>query len=70
MNWVIFGVFLGPNSPKYGAILLKPPQVVLFKDRHRVLKKFLENFTFQESFTLAKFNFFSVFAQLWGPFTP
>ena len=74
-GWIIhelghFGVFLTPNSPKYGVILLKLAQVVVFKDRNRVLKKVLENSTSQGNCTLGKFKFFSVFAQLWGPFTP
>ena len=43
---------------------------VLFKERNRGLKYFLENSIFYKNYTLAKFNFFSVFAQLWDPFTP
>ena len=34
-----FGGFLGPNSPKYGLILLKFLPEVLLKDRKPVLEK-------------------------------
>ena len=43
-----FGVFLGPNSPKYGAILLKFAPELIFKQKK---KEWLKNFSKTQIFT-------------------
>ena len=62
---------LGPNSPKNGSILVIFAPEVVFKERNRVLKFFWRIPIFTESTRYQSFFFFfSVFVQLWGPFTP
>ena len=50
-----FGVFLGPNSPEYGSILLKFAPEVVFKEAKTVFQKFLENSDYYGNCTLPKF---------------
>ena len=65
-----FWAFLGPNSPKYGLILLKfAPQLVLMGSK-TVFEEFFENWNFYRNRTYPKFALFSVFVQLWGCFSP
>ena len=62
-----FWAFLGPNSPKYGPILLKfAPQLVFMGSK----TVFFENSNFYRNRTYPKFALFSVFVQLWGCFSP
>ena len=62
-----FWAFLGPNSPKYGQILLKfAPQLVFMGSK----TVFFENSNFYRNRTYPKFALFSVFVQLWGCFSP
>ena len=62
--------FWGSNSPKYGLILLKLAPKVVFNERNSVFQKVLANSIFRETARYQNLNFFSVFAQLWGPIYP
>ena len=50
-----FGVFLDPNSPEYGSVLLKFASQVLFMKTKTVFQKFLENSDYYRNCTLPKF---------------
>ena len=62
-----FGGFLGPNSPKYGQILLKFLPEWVLKDTKTVFGKPLKNVNFYQNREYPKFG---GFVQLWGQFTP
>ena len=68
-SWAIlghFGVFWGPNSPKYSLILVKVAPEAVFGENKRVL----ENSTFQGNCTSPKFNLFLRFCPTLGPIYP
>ena len=65
-----FGFFLGPNSPKNGQILAKLAPEVVLKERNTVLKFLWKIPIFTETAAQKSLILFSVFTQLWGPFTP
>ena len=65
-----FWAFLGPNSPKYGSILLKfGPELVLMGSK-TLFQNCFENSSFCRNRTYPKFALFSVFVQLWPRFSP
>ena len=53
-----FGGFLGPNSPKYGQILLKLLPEVVLKDRKAVFEESLKNRNFYKNRQYPKFGRF------------
>ena len=57
MNWAILGEFLGPNSPKYGLILLKLAREVVFKETQTIFQKFWKNSNFCKRETPKVFTF-------------
>ena len=59
-----FWAFLGPNSPKYGLILLKFAPQLVFIGSKTVFEEFCENSNFYQNRTYPKFALFSVFVQI------
>ena len=62
-----FGGFLGPNSPKYGPILLKFLPEIVLTDVKTVFEESLKNRHFYQNSEYPKFG---RFVQLRGQFTP
>ena len=56
-----FWAFLGPNSPKYGLILLKFAPQLLFMGSKTVFEEFFENSNFYRNRTYPKFALFFSF---------
>ena len=67
MKWPILGFFLGPNSPKYGLILLKFLPEVVLKETKTVLEERLKNSNFSRN---GRYPKFAHLVQLWAQFTP
>ena len=65
-----FGGFLDPNSPQNPWILVKLAPEVVLKEKNTVLKFLWQIPIFTETAAEKSLILFSVFAQLWGPFTP
>ena len=65
-----FWAFLGPNSPKYGPILLKFARQLLFRESNALAQEFFKNSNFYRNRTSPKFALFLVFVRLWGCFSP
>ena len=67
MNWAILWEVLGPNSPKYGQILVKLVPEVRFKERNRVVKFFWRIPIFTETTRQQSLIFFFSFYPTLGP---
>ena len=70
MNWATLGGLGTLIPPKYDMILLKLAQVVVFKDRNRLLKMVLENSAFNKNCTSPNFDFFLKFCLTFGSTYP
>ena len=55
MKWLILGFLWGPNSPKYGPILLKFLPEVVLKEKKTVLEESLKNSNFSRNRRYPKF---------------
>ena len=65
-----FWAFLGPNSLKCDPILLKFTPQLVFMGSKTLFEESFENSNFYRNRTYQSLQFFLVFVQLWGRFSP